>query len=202
MLQAGFKVPPSRRLNHSSIQLYPNSLNGRIFSRQSYLRRCRQKGRVRARNGNGSNKEKCYLLNSMPSSPRCLQTLKWNNAAKVSALKAKVSYEIKDRLVSVLPSLMMTTWLNGPTFCHKPPRELRALNAETKRLPSTITGKHVSYKLETLKISCSTRPREEGYPGDQQATYIYAGLPPRCLRKTCTTMVCSLWSYKGIQHLM
>jgi hypothetical protein len=28
---------------------------------------------------------------------------KWNNEAKVSALKAKVSYEIQDRLVSVLP---------------------------------------------------------------------------------------------------
>jgi hypothetical protein len=38
-----------------------------------------------------------------------LADLKWNNEANVSAVKAKVSYEIKDRLVSVLPSVAFSS---------------------------------------------------------------------------------------------
>lgn len=38
-----------------------------------------------------------------PKFTTLLADLKWNNEAKVSALEAKVSYEIKDRFVSVLP---------------------------------------------------------------------------------------------------
>jgi hypothetical protein len=45
-----------------------------------------------------------------------LADLKWNDEAKVSALKAEISYEIKDRLVSVLPHSQLSPKKRSPQY--------------------------------------------------------------------------------------
>ena len=73
-----------------------------------------------------------------------LADLKWNNEAKVSALKAKVSYEIKDRLVSVLPKPSDDDFGEWSNLMSQIAEGVEALNAEAKRLPLRVTGRHAA----------------------------------------------------------
>jgi hypothetical protein len=74
-----------------------------------------------------------------------LADLKWNNEAKVSALKAKGSYEIKDGPISVLPKPDDDDFAKWPNLLSQIAEGVEALNAlEAKRLPSRVAGKHAT----------------------------------------------------------
>ena len=102
-----------------------------------------------------------------------LADLKWNNEAKVSALKAKISYEIKDRLVSVLPKPDDDDFAKWSNLISSIAEGVEALNAEARRLPSKVTGRYTAnpttnrqqtaaevsdaMELDTMRLSAAER---------------------------------------------